>query len=249
MAGLGGTTSQWSQVPGSCFVKASIRLADIEAVKRLLLLSNIGLALSVAACNGNEAPTPAGASPSPPLLSNCTEASSHRLPYSFCVPDTWRVFDVVHSDGSIDIAMLDETGEVLGSGSATGPVEPSGRLNRYVPFPQVPISGKERQRFLTDVGFEPKVARDLSIGAFPVDGQPGSLMTLTLDMGDPEAITRVFDFRMPVEDGGGIRLLFVFGAAKGTDEIVRGVLSTVRIDASLVKALVQSATAGTGLLS
>jgi hypothetical protein len=32
-------------------------------------------------------------------------------------------------DGSVDIIMVDESGEAFGSGKTIGPIEPSGRLN------------------------------------------------------------------------------------------------------------------------
>jgi hypothetical protein len=175
---------------------------------------------------------------------NCVEASADLLPYSFCVPPAWRVSVIADMDGSVDVIMLDETGELLGFGGASGPVEPSGQVNRFVPFPQKLVDAQERQRLLSGMGFEPKAVRDLVIDTFPVDGLAGSLLTLTLDIGESEPQSRVYELRVPVQGGAGIELLFVFGASEASEGDVRDVLSSIQVDASLVEANLEHALSG-----
>jgi hypothetical protein len=88
-------------------------------------------------------------------------------------------------DGSIDIVMIDEAGEVFGSWEACGPIEPSGRVNRFMPFPEKLIETKTRDRFLARAGFEPNAVRDLSVETQSVDGRSGTLLRITIDLGDP----------------------------------------------------------------
>lgn len=201
--------------------------------------------LLAAACAASDEGNPAGDTQPPSATSTCVQANADDLPYSFCVPDTWRVGDVVHMDGSLDIAMIGGTGEVLGFAKASGPVEPSGRVNRFVPFPEHVIGAAARKRLLNRIGFEPNAVRDLSIESLRVDGQTGSLLTLTIDIGEPEAVSRFFALRVPVGGGAGIELTFVFDASDTSDDAVREVMSTVRIDSSLVEEAMQRAsTAG-----
>ncbi len=108
----------------------------IGAVERRAFLCAICIWMTAAACGDSGDRGAPRADASPISLSNCIEASTDRLPYSFCVPETWRVGDILHMDGSIDIVMIDEGGEAFGFGEASGPTEPSGRVKRFVPFPE-----------------------------------------------------------------------------------------------------------------
>jgi hypothetical protein len=85
-------------------------------------------------------------------LSQCVEARADLLPYSFCLPTAWTVGDVAHMDGSVDIVMMDESGEAFGIGKAIGPIEPSGRLNQYKPFPENLLDPEKQERLLAAVG-------------------------------------------------------------------------------------------------
>ncbi len=144
-------------------------------------------------------------------------------------------------DGSIDIVMIDEAGEGFGFGKASGPIEPSGRVKRFVPFPERLIETKSRDRFLANTGFEPNAVRDLSVETLAVDGRSGSLLRMTIDIGDPPATRRVIGVRVPVGSGAGIDILFVWDYTKADDDVIREVISTVRIDASMVEADLQRA--------
>jgi hypothetical protein len=170
---------------------------------------------------------------------NCVEASADLLPYSFCVPVTWQVGDIAHMDGSIDIVMIDESGEVLGFAKASGPVEPNGRVNRFEPFPESVIEAREQRRFLVDAGFKPRFVRDLSIESLPIDSQPGFLLSFTIDIGEPDAVSRFVELRVPVEGGASIELSLVFDASGESDDLVEEVISTLRIDSNLLEEAMQ----------
>lgn len=208
---------------------------------RRAFLCAISLWIIAAACADIGDRTRTRPDASPPSLSNCVEASTDRLPYSFCVPETWRVGDSMHMDGSIDIFMIDEAGEVFGSGKVSGPIEPSGRMTRFVPFPEKLIGAKSREQFLAHAGFEPNAVRDLSVETLSVDGRSGSLLRITIDIGDPQAASRVIKVRVPVGSGAGIDMLFVWDYTKADDDVITEVISTVRIDASMVEADLQRA--------
>ena len=109
---------------------------------------------------------------------------SFLLPYSFCLPTAWTVGGVAHMDGSVDILMVDESGEAFGFGKAIGPIEPSGRLNPYKPFPENLLDPERQKRLLAAVGgVEPSSIEELSIQELSVDGNPGSLLTITIHAG------------------------------------------------------------------
>jgi hypothetical protein len=136
----------------------------------------------------------------------------------------------MHDDGSLDITMMDETGHILGFGSASGPVQPDGRLNRFVPFPERFLNAQDRRSFLGEVGFEPDAVRDLVVETLPIDGRTGSIMRLTIDIGEPEAITRVVEARVPVGSGIGIELLFIWDPSEADDEVIMQVISSLHVD-------------------
>ena len=192
----------------------------------------------VAVACANEAARPTRNTSSSPL-SNCVEASADLLPYSFCVPLTWRVGDIAHTDGSIDIVMIDESGEVLGFAKVSGPVEPNGRVIRFEPFPESVIEAREQRRFLVDAGFKPRYVSDLSVESQPIDGQPGSLLSFTIDIGEPDAVSRFVELRVPVAGRASIELTFVFGASGESDDLVEEVISTLRIDSDLLEEAMQ----------
>jgi hypothetical protein len=78
-------------------------------------------------------------------------------------------------DGSVDILMMDDSGEAIGFGKAIGPIEPSGRLNPYKPFPENLLDPERQKRLLAAVGgVEPSSVEELSIQQLSVDGNPGS---------------------------------------------------------------------------
>ena len=207
-----------------------------QSMDRRGLLCAICIWVVAVAC-ANETVRPTRNTPSPTPL--CVQASADLLPYSFCVPVTWRVGDIVHMDGSIDIAMIDEAGDILGFAKAFGPVEPSGRVNRFESFPERVIEAQEQTRFLVDAGFKPKFVRDFSVEPLPIDGQPGFLLSFTIDIGEPDAVSRFVELRVPVERGASIELTFVFGASGESDDLVEEVISTLRIDSNLLEEAMQ----------
>jgi hypothetical protein len=130
--------------------------AFVRPTRRIGRLAAASVLVAAVACASGEEHTPSSVPPtmSPPInsVSTCIEASEGSLPYSLCLPNTWRVGEILHSDGSMDIAMIDETGEAFGFGKASGPVRPSGHLNRFVPFPDRLIGTQERRRYLAEFG-------------------------------------------------------------------------------------------------
>jgi hypothetical protein len=149
------------------------------------------------------------------------------------------VGDIAHTDGSIDIVMIDESGEVLGFAKVSGPVEPNGRVIRFEPFPESVIEAREQRRFLVDAGFKPRYVSDLSVESQPIDGQPGSLLSFTIDIGEPDAVSRFVELRVPVAGRASIELTFVFGASGESDDLVEEVISTLRIDSDLLEEAMQ----------
>ena len=89
-----------------------------------------------------------------------------------------------------------------------------------------------------DAGFKPKFVRDFSVEPLPIDGQPGFLLSFTIDIGEPDAVSRFVELRVPVEGGASIELLFVFGAGESND-LVEEVISTLRIDSNLMEEATQ----------
>ena len=143
-------------------------------------------------------------------------------------------------DGSVGIVMVDESGEAFGFGKAIGPIEPSGRLNPYKPIPEN-LLDPERQRRLAALvgGVEPSSVEDLSIQQLAVDGNPGSLLTLTIDAGLWKR--RFFNVRVDIGDDASIELLFAFDPSTLNDEVLRDIVATVHLDASLIDQALQQA--------
>jgi hypothetical protein len=178
------------------------------------------------------------ASPTP--LSQCVEARADLLPYSFCLPIAWSVGDIAHMDGSVDILMMDDSGEAIGFGKAIGPIEPSGRLNPYKPFPENLLDPERQKRLLAAVGgVEPSSVEELSIQQLSVDGNPGSLLTITIDAGVWKR--RFFNVRVDIGDDGSIELFFAFDPSSVNDEVLRDIVATVHLDASLIDEALQQA--------
>jgi hypothetical protein len=177
---------------------------------------------------------------SPSSLSQCVEAKEDLLPYSFCLPTGWTVGDVAHMDGSVDIVMMDESGEAYGIGKAIGPIEPSGRLNPYKPFPQNLLDPERQERLLAAVGgVEASSIEEISIQQLSVDGNGGSLLTITIDAGERKR--RFFNVRVDIGDDASIELLFAFNPSSLNDEVLRDILATVHLDASLIDQALQQA--------
>ncbi len=150
-------------------------------------------------------------------------------------------------DGSVDILMVDESGEAFGFGKAFGPIEPSGRLIPYKPFPQNLLDPEGQKRLLATVGgVEPSSIEELSIQQLSVDGNPGSLLTTTIDAGVWKR--RFFNVRVDIGDNASIELLFVFDPSSLNDEVLRDIVATVHLDASLIDEVLQQA-ADTGASS
>jgi hypothetical protein len=83
-------------------------------------------------------------------------------------------------DGSVDIVMVDDSGEAFGFGKAIGPIEPSGRLNPYKPVPENLLDAERQKRLAALVGgVEPASVEEVSIQQVSVDGNPGSLLMMT----------------------------------------------------------------------
>jgi hypothetical protein len=175
---------------------------------------------------------------SPTSLSECVEARADLLPYSFCVPTAWRVGDVAHMDGSVDILMIDDSGEAFGFGKAVAPIEPSGRLNPYKPFPQNLLDPEGKKRLIAAVGgVEPSSVKELSIQQLSVDGNPGSLLTITIDFGESER--RFFNVRVDIGNDASIELFFAFLPSSPNDEVLRDIVATVHLNASLIDEALQ----------
>jgi len=162
------------------------------------------------------------------------------LPYSFCLPTAWKVGDVAHMDGSVDIIMVDESGEAFGFGKAIGPIEPSGRLNPYKPFPENLLDPERQERLAAAVGgVEPSSIEELSIQQLSVDGNSGSLLTITIDAGVWKR--RFFNVRVDIGDDASIELLFAFDPSSLNDEVLRDIVGSVHLDVSLIDQALQQA--------
>jgi hypothetical protein len=185
------------------------------------------------------ASSPSISTASPSSLSQCVEARADLLPYSFCLPTGWTVEDVAHMDGSVDIVMMDESGEAFGFGKAMGPIEPSGRLNPYKRCPENLLDPERQKRLAAAVGgVEPSSIEEVSIQQLSVDGNPACLLTLTIDAGLWK--------RRRVDIGGdaSIELFFAFDPSSLNDEVLRDIVSTVHLDASLIDQALQQAADG-----
>jgi hypothetical protein len=148
-------------------------------------------------------------------------------------------------DGSVDIVMVDESGEAFGFGKAIGPIEPSGRLNPYKPFPENLLDPERQERLLAAVGgVEASSIEEISIQQLSVDGNPGSLLTITIDAGVWKR--RFFNVRVDIGDDASIELFFGFDPSSLNDEVLRDIVATVHLDTSLIdQALRQAADGGT----
>jgi hypothetical protein len=143
-------------------------------------------------------------------------------------------------DGSVDILMMDDSGEAIGFGKAIGPIEPSGRLNPYKPFPENLLDPERQKRLLAAVGgVEPSSVEELSIQQLSVDGNPGSLLTITIDAGVWKR--RFFNVRVDIGDDASIELFFAFDPSSVNDEVLRDIVATVHLDASLIDEALQQA--------
>jgi hypothetical protein len=203
------------------------------------LLAILAVASSCGSAD-DTASSPSMSTASPTSLSQCVEARADLLPYSFCLPTAWRVGDVTHMDGSVDILMVDESGEAFGFGKAIGPIEPSGRLNPYKPFPQNLLDPERQKRLLAAVGgVEPSSIEALSIQQLSVDGNPGSLLTITIDAGVWKR--RFFNVRVDVGNDASIELFFAFDPSIMNDEVLRDIVATVHLNASLIDEVLQQA--------
>jgi len=143
-------------------------------------------------------------------------------------------------DGSVDIVMMDESGEANGIGKAIGPIEPSGRLNHYKPLPENLLDPARQKRLAAAVGgVEPSSIEELSIRQLPVDGNPGSLLTMTIDAGVWKR--RFFNVRVDIGDDASIELLFGFDPSSLNDDVLRDIVGTVHLDESLIDQALQQA--------
>jgi hypothetical protein len=143
-------------------------------------------------------------------------------------------------DGSVDIVMMDESGEAYGIGKAIEPIEPSGRLNPYKPFPQNLLDPERQERLLAAVrGVEPSSIEELSMQQLSVDGNAGSLLTMSVEAGVWKR--RFFNVRVDIGDDASIELLFAFDPSSLNDEVLRDILATVHLDASLIDQALQQA--------
>lgn len=204
-----------------------------------LLLAILAVASSCGRAD-DSASSPPMSTASPTPLSQCVEARADLLPYSFCLPTAWSVGDIAHMDGSVDILMMDDSGEAFGFGKAVGPIEPSGRLKPYKPFPQNLLDPERQKRLLAAVGgVEPSTVKELSIQQLSVDGNPGSLLTITIDIGESER--RFYNVRVDIGDDASIELFFAFDPSSMNDEVLRDIIATVRLNASLINEALQQA--------
>lgn len=177
---------------------------------------------------------------SPTSPSQCVEARAELLRYSFCLPTAWTVGDVAHMDGSVDIVMVDESGEAFGFGKAIGPIEPSGRLNPYKRCPENLLDPERQKRLAAAVGgVEPSSIEEVSIQQLSVDGNPACLLTLTIDAGLWKR--RFFNVRVDIGGDASIELFFAFDPLSLNDEVLRDIVSTVHLDASLIDQALQQA--------
>jgi hypothetical protein len=88
-------------------------------------------------------------------------------------------------------------------------------------------------------GVELSPIEELSIQQLSVDGNVGSLLTITIDAG--EGKRRFFNVRVDVGDDAGIELLFAFDPWSLNDEVLRDIVATVHLDASLIDQALQQA--------
>lgn len=143
-------------------------------------------------------------------------------------------------DGSVDIVMVDESGEAFGFGKAIGPIEPSGRLNPYKRCPENLLDPERQKRLAAAVGgVEPSSIEEVSIQQLSVDGNPACLLTLTIDAGLWKR--RFFNVRVDIGGDASIELFFAFDPLSLNDEVLRDIVSTVHLDASLIDQALQQA--------
>jgi hypothetical protein len=177
---------------------------------------------------------------SPTSLSRCVEATADLLPYSFCLPTAWTIGNVAHMDGSVDIVMVDDSGEAFGFGKAIGPIEPSGRLNPYKPVPENLLDAERQKRLAALVGgVEPASVEEVSIQQVSVDGNPGSLLMMTIDAGLWKR--RFFNVRVDIGDDASIELFFAFDPSSLNDEVLQDIVATVHLDGNLIDHALQQA--------
>jgi hypothetical protein len=88
-------------------------------------------------------------------------------------------------------------------------------------------------------GVEASSIEELSIRHLSVDGHAGSLLTMTIDAGEWKR--RFFNVRVDIGDDASIELLFAFDPSSLNDEVLRDILATVHLDASLIDQALQQA--------
>jgi hypothetical protein len=88
-------------------------------------------------------------------------------------------------------------------------------------------------------GVEPSSIEEVSIQQLSVDGNPACLLTLTIDAGLWKR--RFFNVRVDIGGDASIELFFAFDPSSLNGEVLRDIVSTVHLDASLIDQALQQA--------
>jgi hypothetical protein len=125
-------------------------------------------------------------------------------------------------------------------GRRSGPSNQAVVSTPYKPFPKYLLDPERQERLVASVGgVEASSIEELSIRHLSVDGHAGSLLTMTIDAGEWKR--RFFNVRVDIGDDASIELLFAFDPSSLNDEVLRDILATVHLDASLIDQALQQA--------
>jgi hypothetical protein len=174
-----------------------------------------------ASCSGNGTPSDSASLSTEPPTSNLVEvvAATEQRPYSFMLPEGWRVEDTVHSDGG-SFVMAPGASPSAG-GKVYGVIEPSGQVVKYDP----PPTDKE-VRALEANGSEASEPESIS-----VSGRPAWQMLVTRD--DLEPASSLF-VEVDVGGGAGFQLIFFWASDEYSKDLFTEIVASVEIDSALL---------------
>jgi hypothetical protein len=171
-----------------------------------------------ASCSGNGTSSPLSTEPP---ASNVVEviAATEQRPYSFMLPEGWRVEDTVHSDGGSFVIGPGENPSA--GGKVYGVIEPSGQVVKYDP----PPNDKDVRAIEAD-GSEASEPEPIS-----VSGRPAWQMLVTKD--DPGPASSLF-VGVDVGGGAGFQLIFFWASDEYSKDLFTEIVASVEIDSALL---------------
>ena len=174
-----------------------------------------------ASCSGNGTQSESSPLSTEPPASNLVEviAATEQRPYSFMLPEGWRVEDTVHSDGGS--FLIDPGDNPSAGGKVYGVIEPSGQVVKYDP----PPTDKEVRAIEAD-GSEAPEPESIS-----VSGRPAWQMLVTRD--DPEPASSLF-VGVDVGGGAGFQLIFFWTSDEYRKDLFTEIVASVEIDSALL---------------